>query len=60
MVFALFQNETDEHPVALHESTRPEILYRNSSGFSAAAPVLFELDWAADESTLPIDGGRAS
>lgn len=58
-VFELFQNETDEHPVALQESTRPETLYKNSSGFSAAAPVLFELERAADESTLPIDGGLA-
>ncbi|HEX4937758.1 MAG TPA: hypothetical protein VFX11_03730 [Candidatus Kapabacteria bacterium] len=56
---ALLRNETQNKPVLLPESVRPEGLFQDASGFSAGAPVLFELDRAVNESTLPFDGGLA-
>lgn len=57
-VLDLFGDETTEHPVPLHISLRPEALYAKSSGYSAAAPILFELASAVDEDSIPRDGGN--
>lgn len=37
----------------------PQTVFNGSDGFSAITSVLFELDSAPDESTLPLDGGES-
>lgn len=56
--FDLFAQETADAPVALDRAMRPQALYAGSSGFSAASPVLFELDAPMDESAITVDGGE--
>lgn len=56
--FELFANETPSNPVPYGPSLRPEALFLNSSGFSAAAPVMFEVSEEVDEASLPADGGN--
>ena len=56
--FALFANENSEQPVGLDKDVRPAAMFTNSSGFSAAAPVLFELESAVDAGSVPHDGGQ--
>lgn len=57
--FRLFAEETADSPVGLDQAMRPEALYRDSNGFSAAAPILFELAGELDLASLPADGGTA-
>lgn len=57
-VFELFANETPQNPVPIDSALRPSAIYETSSGYSAAIPVLFELDRPVDENTLATDGGR--
>ena len=42
----------------LPRSVWPSAIYNAKTGFSAAGPVLFEVDRAADPATLPDDGGE--
>jgi len=53
----ILRNETDENPVDVKENMRPETLFKDTSGFSAASPILFELERPADETSIPTDGG---
>lgn len=50
---------TDAYRALVPVTGLPSRVLDGATGFSAAGPVLFELDAAPDRATLPLDGGEA-